>query len=177
MAQNKLQDNMDSLWIATAWRSPWRQAPYLRLQEPLIVPDFSAINRLGLSQMRTLPPEILQIIYQHSKTSPLWKYGAVTDLARSIISPPSSCVSLPLCEISAWTRGSVVETLHRDRSPILRLTIDSYGIKSIESLSSYPEHRLWRTDYFVYVVTERSNVGGVIANHHVSINSKITHKY
>jgi hypothetical protein len=46
----KVKDALDRLWTTAAWRSPWRQAPHLRLADTHVMPDISAVEAFGLPE-------------------------------------------------------------------------------------------------------------------------------
>ncbi|CEJ95157.1 hypothetical protein VHEMI10655 [[Torrubiella] hemipterigena] len=155
---------IDHLWITISWRSPWRQAPYFQLEDMTPKPDFAALDKLGIPLIRRLPPEIVHIIYKYSQTSDFWRYCDMFSLGRSLVPLSKPPFSVPLGDISTWTRGGQVERITDQGLPIIRLTIDSWGLKKIESLSSYPKFKNWRTDHLRYVVTDRSKVNGILAH-------------
>ncbi|POR31267.1 Uncharacterized protein TPAR_08516 [Tolypocladium paradoxum] len=161
-----LDDYLDHLWVVAAWRTPWRHAPPFRLEETAVIPDFSIFDGLGISRMRLLPPEVLQIVHGHSSTSLVWRYSAVSELTQRLPAALSDqLLSIPLCMVLAWNRGGqpvTTETVHR--LPIIRLTIDSWGIKQVERLSERPGFKRWRTDSLVFVVLDQSHFEGVTAH-------------
>jgi hypothetical protein len=137
----KFEDALDHLWTIAVWRSPWRQAPNLRLADAqVIMPDLSAAEALGLPKLRSLPPEILQWIRNYSVTSLLWRYSSALDLARGLSKAASesaskNLVSIPLRGISTWKRGELPALVTPSKAPahamppkapIICLTIDSW---------------------------------------------------
>lgn len=168
MIRCRFEDVMDQLWITAAWRSPWRQAPNLRLHDPVVSPDFSMLDQLGLSQMKFLPSEVIDIIHGYTLSSPFWRYCIVSDVARGLLSSRDQVLSVPLCDISAWNRCGRLERVQSTCQPIIRLTIDTWGIENVESLRDYPEFKSWRTDYLAYIILDRACVTGIIAEFMVS---------
>lgn len=175
----KLDDCLDHLWITTAWRTPWRQAPNLRLEEPAITPDLSRVDALGIPRMRVLPPEILGMVYYNSATSLFWRYSRALDLARRLSTTSTdstACLdellSVPLCTVSAWKRsGSPAFSKIARQLPIFRLTIDSHGIREIERLPERPRVQRTRTDSLAFVILEQCYLQGVTAHFKVIIPS------
>lgn len=169
----RLDNYWDHLWVLTAWRTPWRQAPHFRLEETTVTPDFSMLDDLGISRMRLLPLEVLQTVYEHSATSLFWRYTAASGLTQRLPAALSDqLLSIPLCTVSAWNRGGqpvTAETAHQ--LPVIRLTIDSWGIKKVERLPENPRFKTWRTDTFVFVILDQSHLEGVTAHFKVNIPS------
>ncbi|KAH8654723.1 hypothetical protein BGZ61DRAFT_524174 [Ilyonectria robusta] len=160
----KLDDYLDHLWIATAWRTPWRQAPNLRLEEPAITLDLARADDLGIPRMRVLTPEILRMVHGYSATSLFWRYSGALDLVRRLsTSSLDELLSVPLCTVSAWKRGPPVLSKTVRQLPVFRLTIDSYGIREIERLPERPRFQRWRTDSLAFVILEQSYLQGVTA--------------
>ena len=106
----KSKEVMQRLWIVTSWRSPWRAAPDLRLEETTstaIVPS-TAAEQAGFARLTFLPPEIVRVIRDSSESSLLWAYGSAMRLASQMSDrvPCRGLVSAPLLEVSSWERGS-----------------------------------------------------------------------
>lgn len=162
----RLDDYLDHLWVVTAWRTPWRKAPHLRLEETAVTPDFSMLDDVGISRMRLLPPEVLQMVHGHSATNLFWRYSAASELAKRLNAALSDqLLSIPLCTISTWNRGGEPVITETDyHLPIVRLTIDSRGIKKIERLPEYPWFKRWRTDGLAFVILHQSCLEGVTAH-------------
>lgn len=139
----KLRENLGRLWLISAWRSPWRQALDLRLDVTnIVVPLQAFLDRLGLPEFRLLPPEIIQRIRNYSVDSLLWRHSSALDLAIQL-SPTLSedLVSIPLCQVSTWERGGQpVLAAASTQPPIIRLTVDSHGIRKIERLQVNPSY-------------------------------------
>lgn len=122
--------------------------------------------------MRLLPTELFEIIHQYSQTGLFWRYCALSKFTQQLPTLPDTTVSFPLRKILAWKRGSLPEITDDNPSPIIRLTIDSLGIKKIESLARNPEFESWRTDYLAYIITDRSSVDGTVA--HYKVREKVS---
>ncbi|KID82755.1 hypothetical protein MGU_09924 [Metarhizium guizhouense ARSEF 977] len=156
---------LEQLWIITAWRVPWRHAPHFHLQESNVALDFSELEDLGISRLRCLPREVLHIVYVYSATSLFWRYNSASELARRLPILPSERRSVPLCAVVAWDRGGQLTTSNAiNHLPVLRLTIDSWGIKKVERLPEYPAFQGWRTENLLFVVLQERDIEGVIAH-------------
>ncbi|KAH8721086.1 hypothetical protein HC256_001452 [Beauveria bassiana] len=160
-----LPKTIHHLWIMTTWRSPWRHAPHLRLEEEgMITPDFSITDKLAIPQMRALPPEILHLIYKYSRGSLFWRYSVVSELTSGLLDLPDKLRSVPLSDIASWSRGGQLEMASDICQPLIRLTIDSWGIVSVEGLSSDTRFKRWRTDSMAYIVVGRNHTSGIKAH-------------
>ncbi|KAJ3529490.1 hypothetical protein NM208_g9731 [Fusarium decemcellulare] len=161
-----LDDYLDYLWVVTAWRAPWRQAPHFGLQDTEVVePDWSVLDCLDISRsLASLPPEILGIIHRYSATSILWRFNAASKLTRRFpIALSDSLLSIRLCKVAAWKRGQPVTIEEAHQLPVIRLTIDSWGIREVERLPGYPQFKTWRTDSLVFVILDQAYLKDVIA--------------
>ncbi|KAF5006175.1 hypothetical protein FDECE_7450 [Fusarium decemcellulare] len=163
----KLDDyNLDYLWVVTAWRAPWRQAPHFGLRDTEVVePDWPVLDCLDISRnLALLPPEILGTIRRYSATSILWRFNAASKLTRQFpVALSDSLLSIPLYTIAAWKRGGQPVTTEGHQLPIIRLTIDSWGIREVERLPSYPQFKTWRTDSLVFVILDQAYLKDVTA--------------
>ncbi|KAK1244955.1 hypothetical protein MKX08_004584 [Trichoderma sp. CBMAI-0020] len=154
------------LWLTAAWRRPWHGAPSLRL-----APDADANKTMQLAatacslpQLTALPAEILHIIGEYAQPSPLSRYRAVIDLAsdwdgRALGWQPP----LPLSKIASWDRDghAVVEN---GLSPIVKITIDCWGLKRIERLTDDPELAGNRSDTEVYIIETQHRLRDVMVH-------------
>lgn len=160
-----IDDALDYLWVLTAWRTPWRQAPNHSLQETAVEPDLTVFDDLGISSMRLLPTEIHRMIHEYSATSIVWRFNAASDVIRRLpVALSDDLVSMPLCAVSAWKRGGQpvpVTTELAHKLPVIRLTVDAWGIQEIERLSGNPQFRRWRTDDLVFVIIDQRWLPGI----------------
>lgn len=160
-----VSNHLDYLWILTAWRAPWRQAPYFHLRDAITKTGESVFEALNMSSMRKLPAEILNMIRDYSASSMIWRFQTVSGLAeRFPTTTTDHLLSLPLQTVSAWKRGGQVMTAERaDMLPVMRLTIDSWGIREIERLVESPEFGRRRTDGLVFVLLSHQSLKGINA--------------
>jgi hypothetical protein len=160
-----VSDYLDFLWIVAGWRAPWRQAPCFHLRDTVTKTGESVFEALNISSMRTLPAEILSMIRDYSAASMIWRFQTVSGLIeRFPIATTDHLLSLPLQTVSAWKRGGQVMTAESaDMLPVMRLTIDSWGIREIERLVESPEFRRRRTDGLAFVVLSHQSLEGINA--------------
>lgn len=163
----KTEDALDRLWIAVARRS-WRGAPNLQLDcDTKLAADlvYEKADKYGIPGLRLLPPELIRMIRDHFESGTFWRYISVVSFGRelSAISRdsnlPSPITSIPLCNISAWSRGREPTLLQSpDRPPIIRLTIDYRGIRQIERLPRWPSCQYWRSNNMAFAIQEESQL-------------------
>lgn len=138
MQRAKSPRKKSRLWTLAAWSYPWlRCAPLLLLPELAITrATRHAVANCGLERLATLPPEIVLMIWELSQPAVLLRLCAVLDVVdRLDRAADDAVVSMPLRQVQAWERGSVVPTRSNcvDKSDIF-ITIDSWGIRRIERL-------------------------------------------
>ncbi|KAL1893289.1 hypothetical protein Sste5346_006465 [Sporothrix stenoceras] len=186
------KESLDRLWIAAAWRRPWRQAAWLWLDTP-----DEADNRMSLDRVVTtiidtekgakdaddndrtdrqesitgifhrllkLPAELVEMIREDSAESLIWRYAAVLDRCQPLAGEDNQLTSMPLTDIAAWERGSPAQVSDNTAdNPILRLMIDARGLRSIERLAALPPATHDRHSYKeAYVIVHQDEVKGVM---------------
>lgn len=167
MLNHEPKHALDRLWIAAAWRDPWRDAPELDLDNnSFTLPRPSTTESIGIPKLASLPMEIIQLIRSYSRESPFWRYTIVQDVAErssshQTASATTTFQSFSLRKISAWERGSE-PLLATDTSqpPIIRLLVDSHGIGKLERLTDWPRHTASRSDTRVYAFLDESRAEG-----------------
>lgn len=193
--------NLDRLWIAAAWRRPWRQAAWLWLDTPDEADNRISLDRLSraivddgeeatdqqkdddgnddiddsrkhesltgiLHRLLTLPPKLVEMIREESGESLVWRYAAVLDRCQPLAGEDNQLTSMPLTDIAAWERGSLVKESSSDTAadnPILLLTMDARGLRSIERPAVRPPATHDRHSYKeAYVIVHQDEVKGVM---------------
>ena len=160
---------LDRLWRVVAWRKPWRGAPALVLPEGSIIGSGAlaeVAERYGLAGLGRMPPEIIQLIQDDSASALFWRLIAPLDLAsRFKALPVDYFVSLPLHELAGWERGSLpLESKDLGHLPIVRLTIDSRGIRKVERLpAGEPKFSSERFDNTAFIIRDVTDFKGVVA--------------
>ncbi|KAI0474610.1 hypothetical protein F4859DRAFT_74248 [Xylaria cf. heliscus] len=135
-------DALRRLWVAAAWRTPWRGA------SPMLFP-IDATSSLSLKvlcdicklpQLYKIPIELLHMIQSYSKNALLWRSALAFEFAASIShGTPSSFSTIPLKDIVFWERGKQPQvTLPLPPLPLIKIVIDSAGVKRIERTSVQP---------------------------------------
>jgi hypothetical protein len=132
------------LWTRAAWRKPWRGASAIAFHStefPILCQSFMEVAaRLRMpTWISKLPLEILAIVRRFSSNALIWKYAAVLGLADHICTDNrlGNSRQEPFNHIYHWERGAQV-CLKDDGSmlPIIRLGIDSRGIKTLERFAT-----------------------------------------
>lgn len=167
---------LDHLWVLSAWRTPWREAPNFGLEEKNFTPNFSMFDNLGypLMEMKSLPLEVIHTIHGFSANNALWRFTAASAFPhRRPAASSDQLLTIPLSSLLSWDRGcrpviaDIGDTI--SRLPIVRMTIDAWGIKKVERLAEEPRFTTWRTNTYVYVVLHQVHLGGIIAHFKVNI--------
>ncbi|KAL2162480.1 hypothetical protein VTH06DRAFT_7394 [Thermothelomyces fergusii] len=171
------RDALDRLWLARVWaRQPWSGIPVppLRLvHDPPAVSRtqvlFDYAARCGLEQLKVLPLELLQMVQALSWPHIFWRYMAALDVATYLSAGPSWPLrSLPLSKIISWERGSkprltAAEVGADDHPSVIRLAIDTGGLKTFERLFELPPYQQLQFDNMVFLVVEQSSVANAVA--------------
>ena len=110
------------------------------------------------------------MVQGHSPSALFWRVASTLDLAtRLSATPVGDLISVTMCEIDGWERGcQPVSCKDGKRLPIIRMTIDSLGIKKVERLSKDQlQYSPKRFDNMVFVNEHETSFTGVIAQFQV----------
>lgn len=161
------KDKYKRLWIAGTSMYPWRDAVPLTLDPVLYAPTEILSSAAGFS--KSLLPDMAGLIGGYLQLShPLLRFCKVMQLAQYLrLAESGNAVTHPLCEVLSWSRGASPILVEQGQAvnPLMRLTIDSRGIKSIERLSEKLEQSatmglsLYSHAYIVESVEQLSGVG------------------
>ena len=158
------EDGLVRLWISSAWRQPWTAVTTLRLSPRT---DIARGIRLAaevcdIPKLNSLPLELAEMIHTFSQSSTIWRYAAVLELVDTLSAADvHELVSIPLRKISAWSRSTSPTILSNVSKPLIRLTMDSWGLKSIERLYEAPELSGKQADALAYIVEPESSFTNV----------------
>lgn len=101
------------------------------------------MQALGIPGLGLLPTEIVLIIQSYSSDSILWRLYTTLSVAKQASNGNGSPQDLKIFrigEVSAWERGKEpILANNSPQDPIIRLTLDAYGIKEVERLPSYSD--------------------------------------
>ncbi|KAI1157820.1 hypothetical protein F5B18DRAFT_665679 [Nemania serpens] len=130
------------LWVAAAWRTPWRGAPPMSFPiDASSSPSLEALCDIcEFSQLYKLPFELRRIIQSYSEHAWLWRSALVFDLAARISRETlNSLFTMPLKDIVSWERGKRPQDASSLPSlPLMRIVVDAVGISKVERISVQP---------------------------------------
>lgn len=136
-----------------------------------------AATACSLPQLTAVPAEILHLIGEYAQPSPLDRYRAVIDLAADLNSQEQSRQqSLSLSEIASWERGGHA-AVNKSPHPIVRFTIDCWGLKRIERLADNPPFAGKRSDTEVYIIETLERLRDVAVQFQVSYTRSYSSMY
>ncbi|KAK0748184.1 hypothetical protein B0T21DRAFT_406722 [Apiosordaria backusii] len=151
------------LWESFPWTEPWNGCPSLELDHGnkiLFVDHFAAA--IGLPQLSQLSAELTKMIQDFSAGSLIWRLTRVMMLAMEgpLSGKEQSCL---LSKVSAWERGGEPVIAADDNEPalpqIIRLTMDSRGLREIERLQEKPVYRYGRSESKAFAVFNEMDSG------------------
>lgn len=116
-----------------------------------------------LSWLNKLPIEILEMIRSLSADALLWRYISVLGLCDQVLETESRDLEQQqINQICFWERGTRPRLMsHRATSRVLRLSIDSRGIQSIECATDCPYAKS-RSGCFAFIVEDESHLQDVV---------------
>ncbi|KAF7551194.1 hypothetical protein G7046_g7786 [Stylonectria norvegica] len=161
------KDKIDRLGIATAWRDPWSGRKPLELYPSAdIVRGIRVVaNVCGLPSLVSLPLEIAAMIHRYSETHMIWRFASVLELLdRPDAAQDDDMSQIPVHRIRAWQRGGLPTIGSCDEKPIVRLVIDSHGLKQIERLSKMPAASSQRSESLAWIVETDASLKGLTVN-------------
>lgn len=160
-----IDDALDRLWTMATARSPWPDAPkhYLGSHKDISVDlIYEKAERHGMPQLKLLPPELIHMIRDCSQSGTFWRYITVQSISRELSTISSSSrasISAPLRDVMTWARGREMTLLRSSNNPpFMRLTVDSRGIRQIESLLCRPLYQQHRSDQAAFAMLDRSQL-------------------
>ncbi|PSR75357.1 hypothetical protein BD289DRAFT_447826 [Coniella lustricola] len=153
----KVKEALFSLHTSDLYRDPWRQAPLLCLQEQAAF-DTSVfhffVSLYDIPQLRTLPAEIREMIRLSSPRTFFWRAVATISAAYSVDLMAPETVHIR--DIGHFNRGEPpISRLHEFESAgpmIIRITIDSDGIRRLERLAERPPSCSESSTCLAYIV-------------------------
>lgn len=79
------------------------------------------------------------MVWEYCESSPLLLYSAVLDLYHAVSTPQlHKRPRVPLMKVKSWVRGGQPEYDGIPDNPVIRLSIDSRGLRRIETLKKWP---------------------------------------
>jgi hypothetical protein len=127
------------LWRFAAWRMPWKRAPPSLLPEDFFVPGSTILAEVsslyGVPLLQRLPSEVVRMIGMEADSPLFWRISVAMALALEFSSsPPTKLVTVPLSDLRSWSRNgeAAISRAEAAHLPIVRLTIDCRGLKSVE---------------------------------------------
>ncbi|KAI1381181.1 hypothetical protein F4677DRAFT_119051 [Hypoxylon crocopeplum] len=160
MREYQSTQSLDRLWVATAWRYPWRDAPPLRLPMTPTIESAAgpAADMLNSDRLKSFPRELWDMIRKYSESNLFWRYICILDFVAQVSRMPCEALtSVTFSLIDSWERGGQpILTADPKAKPVVRVTIDSFGINKVERLSSYPPYCEVRFDHLVFIIENES---------------------
>jgi hypothetical protein len=134
------------------------------------MPSSTVAQLTGLPLMHTLPPELVEMIRAYSQHSLFWWCISVLELAAYASATDSDDEPLrPLLphNLHSWRRGASPQVAPGEVSPpvpVLRLTLDSLGIRQVERLSGLAPYEGVCATSSALVVQDAASLSGVTAH-------------
>ncbi|KAF5688143.1 hypothetical protein FDENT_4985 [Fusarium denticulatum] len=113
------EDAMDAIWVASAWKAPWRhrppqRKPQLDLTEMALVSIGGPVaEAIGISGLALLPSEVLQMVRSYIPDNLLWRYSPIQNIAEEMsrpfqnpFEPQHDTNRFTLAAVKAWKRES-----------------------------------------------------------------------
>ncbi|KAI0392002.1 hypothetical protein F5Y17DRAFT_438454 [Xylariaceae sp. FL0594] len=158
-------DALSRLWVAAAWKTPWRKAvPRFLPSEAVASASLVQLCKISaLPPFHTLPQEMVEMIHSYCEDALLWKAAVAYDLATNIsATAPVPLTTAPLSNVVSWERGGPPQTVSQPpeswSQSRLRITVDWVGIKKIEHTSDQDYKRECSPRY-AYVVLDEKDLG------------------
>ncbi|KAK7414882.1 hypothetical protein QQX98_006303 [Neonectria punicea] len=144
LSEARFKNKVRRLYALAHWTRPWDAVSTLRLDPGTNIQKGIGIaaKAYSMPQLRSLPAEMVNIIWEHSRSDVVWRYASVLDRIERISNPDAvNLDSVPLPQICFWERGTRPKTSAITLQGFVRLTIDSQGLKKIEHLETRPKPR------------------------------------
>ncbi|KAF5609153.1 uncharacterized protein FSUBG_4163 [Fusarium subglutinans] len=179
------EDAMEAIWVASAWKSPWRHRP-ARRKPRLDLTDMTLVSiggpvaeAIGIPGLALLPSEVLQMVRFYIPNNLLWRYSLIQNISEEMsrpfqnpFEPQHDATRFALAAVKAWKRELKVADTTRDESEsepfIVRLTVDCLGLKEIQRLKDWPEYNHIRSNTCAYVFFTQGQANGSFISFKVS---------
>lgn len=171
----KAEDKYYRLWKASIAMLPWYHC------SPLVIPNRRKLNDVdrvsrdfNLPLLKSLPLEIVDMIDDYIDSDLIWRYRIAVQQAAILSMPlPLNKETVPLCDVLYWSRFSeevVTCGILDPTSQLIQITIDSYGIQTIERIyyAQQKPIRYTPTSHQLFIVEYASNLSPVYACFEVS---------
>lgn len=171
-----LEKALPRLWTIAAWKNPWRRAPpinFCTIKTEISRKALSgAAEKCCILELNKLPLEILEMVRDLSCDATFWRYISVLGLAEQVSATQAEdLVEAPINQISFWERGTRhLQMAHKASPQILRLSIDSRGIRRVERLREYTDPAGMASGCFAFIIEDEKDLRGVIAQFKVFSN-------
>ncbi|PHH93147.1 hypothetical protein CDD83_2 [Cordyceps sp. RAO-2017] len=169
-----IRNRLRCLWVIATWRSPWYGALPPALETYVAYRNNRDLNRLFkcLPLLSSLPPELLSMVWDLGARTELRRYCAVTDVSNNIkaFEEPQGYFMV-LHDIKSWTRGYYPEQGNSGEHPIVRITIDSWGLQRIERLRDWPPSKSGgkTSTREAFIVEKLESLFGVVVHFNLSL--------
>jgi hypothetical protein len=152
------------IWAVAAFRKPWNNSQPLFLPHPMNA-DVSLIESVakefGMRKLLDLPLEIVEAIESYSNRSLFWRFVAARTVAAHISETLDQRLELrttPLAEIADWKRETAItRASNKCLPPLIIITIDSDGIRSISRQNSPSEYSRGRSTNAAYIILSQDD--------------------
>lgn len=175
------QVSMLKLWQAAVWRHPWHNAQWLNLpftitNSDCIAPMEWVREKFNVPGLRSLPNELVTMIWDSLGPSEMWRYGHCLDfieyISQSCSWENNMLVELDLGNVLSWRRGSPPLLEHGQKyktsDSYTRLTFDARGLVRIDTLNCLPQFYAAHSEEQVHVLEKSSSLGHLRINFQVS---------
>lgn len=153
---------LSRLWTVECCRHPWAKAPLLHLRDNRPI-DPAALEQVacvfGLPRLPSLPPELLHIIRRCTLHAFFWR--AIATVSRAIRPVSQSQRLLPLDSVGLFERGKQFAPIPPVLGPVVRISIDAEGIRTIERLPRRSDISDGGSRHMAYIVEEETPLRGV----------------
>lgn len=170
----KISQAFDHIRTIALFRKPWEKKPYLlhpRFYERAnIRPSKQVAAEFDVALLFKFPSEVLKLIKDMSPHALIWRSMSAIAVADQIL-PTQSAQFFSLISIRKWTRGSERPEFAHDQHSVVKITIDSRGIRAIEQLQERPSFRFTESGLEHYVVEEAGQLRDV------QVCMKVKHLY
>lgn len=120
---------------------------------------------IGLPHLSKLPVELLHTVCDYSNESLLWRYISAINLAADASTVKDELVSsIQLTAIRSWERHGELRLDDPATLPlIMRITMDTDGIRRVERLETVPEYDGECHKHYAYIVVHEGFIRKITA--------------
>ena len=158
----RVDESLTLFWVFCRGRNPWVYEWEGRTgqQAPLDREILKGLEVLcGGFRLSDLPDKLLERIHFLSADADFWKAAAVMHAASEMEQRWLDVAQVRLDRVHSWSRGSPIALNCGEPDGLILITLDAFGVKSLEQLEHLPPRSVQNDPDCTYFIEDTSTIG------------------